>query len=295
MRTFLHFTRTQEAAADRAAVRFLDQTGQSARGLHGFLKVLENQELLSARHQDPYFRTHPMTRSRLEFMDRHLERSPHSQTPIPPSRRRLHRRMQAKLRAFLQPPGRTLQEFPASEKSIEARYARAIAYFRIPRLKKALAEIDWLIAKESGNPYFHELKGQMLFKNGRIAASVAPYQRAVDLNPKSALLRIGLGQSLIESKDQAALPRAIRNLRAALVAERNLAYAWRLLAIAHGREGQMGWSFLALAEEALLQKRNGDALKHARKAQKLVARDSSDWLAASDIIASAKAEKTKRR
>ncbi len=294
LRTFLHFSRTQEAVADRAAARFLEATGQSARGLYDFLKVLEDQELLSARHQDPYFQTHPMTRNRLNFLLRHMEGSRYTEVPVTPQQQRLHRRMKAKLLAFTQPPGKTLREFPPADKTIAARYARAIAYFRIPKLDEALAEIDWLIARESRNPYFHELKGQMLFENGRIAASVAPYQTAVDLSPKSALLRIGLGQSLIESNDRAVLPRAIVNLRAAVGIERTLTHAWRLLAIGYGRTGRMGKSFLSLAEEALLQKRVGDATRHAEKAMKLVAKESPDWLTAGDIIRAAKAGKRKR-
>jgi predicted Zn-dependent protease len=56
----------------------------------------------------------------------------------------------------------------------------------------------------------------------------------------------------------------------------------------------MGKSSLALAEEALLQKRIGDALRHAKKAKKLIDKGSPDWLTASDIIAAANAGKKKR-
>jgi predicted Zn-dependent protease len=235
-----------------------------------------------------------MTGNRLNFLDQHMARSRYTETPLSPLFERLHRRMKAKLNAFLLPPRQTLRKYPPADKSVAARYARAIAYYLIPELDKALAEINWLIAHERGNPYFHELKGQMLFENGKIAASIAPYQAAVDLNPKSALLRLGLGMALIESKDPSALPVVISNLRVAVAVEPRMSQAWRQLAIGYGRTGQMAKSFLALAEEAILHRRFKDALNHGEKAKRLIKPGTPDWLAAGDVIAAANAGNKKR-
>ena len=64
-RSFLQYSRTQESAADQAALTYLDATGQSSVGLVDFLGTLEDQELLSTSRRSPYLSTHPLTRDRI--------------------------------------------------------------------------------------------------------------------------------------------------------------------------------------------------------------------------------------
>ncbi len=132
-----------------------------------------------------------------------------------------------------------------------ARYARAIAYYRMPQLKEALALINGLIAQEPRDPYFEELKGQMLFENGHIKDAVAPYQQAVDLDPANALLKIELAQVELEDGDPALVPKAMTLLNAASTFENDNSELWRLLAVAYGRSGNMGMMALALAEQGM--------------------------------------------
>lgn len=288
LRSFLHYNRTQESAADQAALRFLDATGQSSRGLLEFMELLDGQELLSADRQDPYLRTHPLSRERIDTVQAHLSRSPYKDKPQPARIQELHRRMLAKLYAFLEPFGRTLRRYPESDTGVDARYARAVAYYRKPDLGKALPLVDGLIAERPEDPYFHELKGQMLFENGRAAEAQKPYETAVRLLPRSPLLRRGLAQVQLELGDPALLEPAIRNLRAALQQDADAPFTWRQLAIAYGRRGDMGMSAVALAEEALLKGHARQARYHAGKAEKLLPRGSMGWLQAQDILQAAK-------
>jgi predicted Zn-dependent protease len=268
--SMLHYSVTQEAAADQAGLSFLDRTCQSARGLLRFFRILQEQELMSAVRQDPYLRTHPLTRQRMEIVEQHVERSRCSDRQDSPEAIERHARMKAKLAAFLDPPGTTLAHFKESDGSVAARYARAIAYYRQPDLKKALPLIDGLIRDEPKNPYFQELKGQMLFENGRIADSVAPYEEAVRLKPSSALLRIGLASSLIESNDPTKNKRAITQLNEALRVEDDNGHGWHLLAVAEGRDGDIGMSALALAEEAMARGDRKTARQQATRATQLL-------------------------
>ena len=98
----------------------------------------------------------------------------------PPAWIAAHARMVAKLRAFSSDPREVLRAYQDDD-SVAGRYARAIAHYRLPDLPQALAEIDALIAENPDDPYFHELKGQMLFENGQIEAAIAPYREAVRL------------------------------------------------------------------------------------------------------------------
>ena len=91
----------------------------------------------------------------------------------------MHKSMKAKLDAFLSAPSQVLAQYKPDDNSVPARYARAIAYYRIPSSTRRCQLIDGLIKDEPNNPYFEELKGQMLFENGHVKEAVAPYQRAV--------------------------------------------------------------------------------------------------------------------
>jgi len=286
-RGFLSYTRGEESAADQAAMRFLDATGQSSKGLFQFMHILEGQELLSPSRQDPYVRTHPLTSQRIDSVRRHLESSPHAAEAPPAEFEVAHRRMRAKLYGYINPPARTLRTYKEDDRSIEARYARAFAYYRKPDLQKALAAVDDLLAEQPDDPYFHELRGQVLLETRDLAAAVVAFRRAVDLQPKSPLLLTELGRVEVEMGDPAMLDAAVGHLKRALVEERDDAFTWRQLGIAHGKKGEIGHSALALAEEALLQERVNAALFQAGKAEKHFPRGSREWLQVQDLIAAA--------
>ena len=293
-RSFLKYSRTQEAAADQAALRVLDDTGNSSRGFLEFLEILGENELLSYRHQDPYVRTHPLSRNRILAISDHVSRSPYSDTPPPEKILASYRLLKTKLRAFIEPTSATFRLYKESDLSIAARYARAIAYYRVPDLKRALPIIDGLIAEHPHNPYFLELKGQMLFENGRVKESLQPYQASVRLIPDQPLLLRALARVQIELNDPAYLERAILNLRAALYREPRSPSSWRDLAIAYGRLGRMGQSSLAMAEESLLKDDLGAASYHATRAEKLLAEGTPGWLQSQDILNATKKAKKKK-
>ena len=294
LRSFLKYNRTQESAADQAALRVLDETGQSSRGLQEFLELLNENELLSYRHQDPYVRTHPLSRDRIEAIADHISRSPYSDTPSPEKVLKSYSILKAKLRAFIEPTTATLALYKETDASIEARYARAIAYYRVPDMKRALPIIDGLIAEYPGNPYFLELKGQMLFENGRVKESLQSYQASVRIIPDQPLLLRALARVQIELNDPAYLDRAILNLRAALHREPKSPSSWRDLAIAYGRLGRMGQSSLALAEEALLKHDLGAAAFYASRAETMLAEGTPSWLQSQDILHATKKAKKKK-
>jgi predicted Zn-dependent protease len=288
LRNFLSYTRTQESAADSFALRALDRQGLPADGMLSFMRDMERQTALNAESQDAYMQTHPLTRARIRTVEDHIARAAASSRQVPAAWQDLHARLMAKLRAFLRPPGETLRRY-ADQTDIPARYARAIAYYRGVDLMRALAEIDGLIAAEPNNPYFHELKGQMLFESGRAGEALASYERSVALAPAEPLLRIALAHALIESGGGAAsLAAAEDHLRNALSRERDNAMGWRLLGQVYGRTDQPAMADYAMAETAL---RSGDpdrALFHVGRAESQVKHGSPTWLRLQDIRAEAR-------
>jgi predicted Zn-dependent protease len=267
-KTYASFSRTIEGSADTAGLQFLDNLHMSARGMLAFMEKLEGEELLVTTRQDPYVRTHPLTTDRIDEIRNHIEHSPWSDVPPPPEFAEPHQRMRAKLAAFLNPPMSTLYKYKESDTSLPARYARAIAYYRIPDLDHALPLIDGLIAERPNDPYFHELRGQILYENGRPLEAIPEYKAAVKVLPDNALLHQELGQVEVESDDPTQLADAKDQLNAAIRKEPEDASSWRLLATAYGRDGDEAMAAAGMAEYALLVGRYSEALFQSNKALK---------------------------
>jgi len=280
---YMNFSVSQEATADHAALNYLDRSGQSARGLLKFFEILQADEPLSGEATDPWARTHPLTLARIDYIRHHVETSRLADVPDPPRFVELLKRVQMKLHAFLDDPAVTLRAYPESDSSPDSRYARAIAYYRIPRLDTALATVDGLIRDFPQNPYYRELKGQMLFENGRVRDAMAPYEAAVKLAPDAALMRMSLAQVYIESNDPALNKHAIAYLNDAARVEGRESMLWRLLATAYGRDNQLGMAALSLAEEALADAKKKDALQQAQRAKQLLTRGTPAYERAEEI------------
>lgn len=283
LKGLLTYSRGQEQAADQAGVRYLEATRQSPRGILEFMETLGGQEIFLTTSQDPYLRAHPLTRDRILFLEEQVRKSPYSDTPADPALVALHKRMLAKLTGFLDPIHKVYRTFPLDDPSLEARYAQAIAEYRRPDLTAALGLIDSLLADHPDDPYFHELRGQMLFENGKIRPAVEAYQRAVDLLPGASQLTLGLARAQVEANDPSLDDAALSHLRATLDQDPQNAGAWRLAAIVHGRRGDTGMTALALAEAALARRSAREALGHARRAQNLLPAGSPAWLRAQDV------------
>jgi predicted Zn-dependent protease len=283
MRSYMAFSVGQEATADHAAMTYLDRSGQSARGLLKFFEVLQADEPLGADPLDPWARTHPLTGERVEYLRHHVETSPYSNAPDPPGFVDLLKQVQVKLHAFIDDPSVTLRAYPPSDHSVTARYARAIALYRYPQLDKALAEIDGLIHDFPTNPYYYELKGQMLFENGRVRDAMTPYEQAVKLAPQAALIRISLAQVYIETNDSALNKRALAYLDDASRVEGREGSVWRLLAIAYGRDNELGMAALSLAERALADGKKKDAMEQAQRAKQLLKKSTAAYDRADEI------------
>jgi predicted Zn-dependent protease len=284
-RQLLKYTRTHEESADQAALGYLDKTHQSAKGLLELLQLLNSKETSLYGDINQYTQTHPLSKERISHVQNHIKTSSYSNAIDPPEKVDTYARAITKLNAFLQPYDKTLKKYPQSDQSINARYARAIAYYKIPDIKKSLQEIDGLIALQPQNPFFHELKGQVLFENGKVKESIPHYSKAVELLPNSSLLKVILATAQISSENDALLPSAIKGLEQALKKEKQNSFAWHQLAIAYGRSNDLGMSNLALAEESALIGAKRDTKKFLNIAQKNVKPGSHADLRIKDMLA----------
>jgi predicted Zn-dependent protease len=267
-RRFLSFNRAQETAADQAALRYLDQLGWSSRGLLALFGKLEQEEALLIDRQDPYLVSHPLTPERMAMVRRHVAESPYGNAMLPPALELGFRMVQAKLDGFLDNPGSVLRKYPETDRSAPARYARAVAQHRLGHNDAAVALLDGLLREQPGNPWLHELKGQILFEAGQGRAALAPYTEAVRLAPDQPLIRQSLARVMVETGDKSLLRPAIEQLQVAQARERDDSETWHLLGVAWGRLGNLGEANLALAEAAMLENDIPAARRFAREAAK---------------------------
>jgi predicted Zn-dependent protease len=283
-RNLLAYARAQESAADQAALGFLDATGQSGRGMITLFQKLANQSLASLTNVSPYVLSHPMPLERIRNLEVEAKKSPFYDRTDSVNLMLRHQLMQAKLLGFLSGPQMVFQKYPKQDKSLPARYARAIASFRIGDLKNALPEIDALIKAQPKYAYFWELKGQALLEGGRAREAVSPLKQAAALSNGNGLINIMLAQALLQSESRSDAEQALKALRAAKRTESDTPSLHANMALAFARLGNVALADLATAEAAL---RRGDtdlAGQKAKAASTRLKRGSPDWVRANDIL-----------
>lgn len=285
-RSILSFSRSQESSADAAGLSFLDRAKISSRGLLQFLEKLSDQELLPVDRQVEYARTHPLTRDRIDAVRYHTEKSGLADVPDDKILEQKHERLKAKLIGYLMPDAALLR-FAENDARANARYARIIAHYRKGDTDKALKLLEKLLQEEPQNPFLYELKGQILFEDGRVRDAVSSYQKAVALLPDAGLLQAAYGHVLLETQDPKLLDDAIGYLNKSLKTEPREPRTWRFLATAWGRKGdgqkEEGMVAYSLAEESLARGDVGNARKWADRALQLLPKTAPAALRAQDI------------
>lgn len=290
-RSMLQYTRSMEQGADQAALNFLDEAKISSGGLLRFLSRVGEMEKLYSASTNEYTRSHPLTKNRLDHIENHLLISKYTDDRLPREYVMLHERMRAKLRGYMLPANEVANLYPQSDQSVPAKYARAINLMRQHKTADSLKITNGLIENSPKDPFFYELKGDILRDAGELEKSIAPYEKSLEILPWAALIRVSLAHVQIELDKPDYYSQAIINLRDALRYEPSNLRAWKLLATAYGRTEDYGNAALAQAEYADRRGDKAAALKNATKAQNLLPVGSAGRLRAEDIEFRAK-EKT---
>jgi len=283
-RSLLSYVRAQEEAADRAGVKFLNATQQSAKGMYLTFKRFADDQLVVSSRIDPYQQTHPMPRERMAALEDLIKTNAYWDKKDPPELQLRHDMMRAKLSGFLDRPDTVARKYPSTDTTLPARYARAISAYRTSNLSSALAQIDALIQAQPNNPYFHELKGQALLESAHPAEAIAPLRRAIALAPNAALIRVMLGQALVATGENKYSDEAISLLRVAMQREPEVPEVYSQLAMAYGRKGDIADADLASAQAALARGDQKTARELAARAKTRFPTGSPGWVRADDIV-----------
>ena len=284
LRNLLSYQRQQEENADRAGVKFLTATGQSAKGMYDTFKRFSDQALFSAQYTDPYLLSHPMPADRVAALEVIGRSSPYWDKKDDPALQLRHDLMRAKISGFMDRPDTVARKYPSSNESLPARYARAIATYRHGDLRVALAQIDGLIREQPNNPYFYEVRGQALLEGGKPLEAIAPLRKAVQLSNNAPLIEMLLGQALVATDNTAYADEAIAILRAAVARETEAPIGYAQLSMAYGRKGNYAEADLAAAQAAFLRGDGKTARDLASRAKTRFAIGTPGWVKADDIV-----------
>lgn len=287
---YLAFSRVQESSADAAGARFLNTAGITGKGMLSFFNKLTAQmhrygyyATASNPEVDPFAQTHPMSAGRVENLKDDLQSSPAWNKPIDPKLEARFKRVQAKLRGFVNEPEATLRIYPATDQSAPAHYARAYAYHKSGYPDQAAAETAALVKTAPDDPYFLELEGQILLESGKPAEAIAPLREATKRSNNQPLIAATFGHALLATEDKANLAEAESVLRQAVARDKENPFAWMQLGTVYERKGDEPRTALATAERANLMGDARTALVSARSAMANLPQGSADWIRAQDI------------
>lgn len=287
---YLAFSRVQESSADAAGARFLNTAGITGKGMISFFDKLTAQmhrygyyATQNNPEVDPFAQTHPMSADRVESLRADLESAPAWNRPLDPRLEARFKRVQAKLRGYVNEPETTLRRYPVTDQSAPAHYARAYAYHKSGYPDQAAAETAALVKTAPDDPYFLELEGQILLESGKPAEAIAPLREATRRSNNQPLIAATFGHALLATEDKANLAEAESVLRQAVARDKENPFAWMQLGTVYERKGDEPRTALATAERANLMGDARTALVSARSAMANLPQGSADWIRAQDI------------
>ena len=286
MRGLMAERRSQESAADQAGLLFLNATKQSGQGMLETFERFAQQEYISEAYKDAFARSHPLSTNRLARLRKLVSESPYFDAKDPPQLQLRHDLMRAKLSGYLERPGIVLNRYPATDKTLPARYARAIARFfqgGAGGLQAALAEVNTLIRDRPNNPYFWELKGDLLMRSGKMRKAIPSLRQALKLAPDASLIRVQLAAALQNENSKAANNESVKLLRRSLVHDQN-SRAYRLLANGYYKQGKRPEADAMIAQAYFQEGNLKQAQIFAKRAQSKLRAGSPEWLKNDDII-----------
>lgn len=286
MRSLLAERRQQESAADQAGLTILNQTKQSGRGMLATFERFAAQEYISDAQKEAFARSHPLSTERLARLRKLVESSPYYNVKDAPELQLRHDLMRAKLSGYLDRPQVVYNRYPATDTSLPARYARAIARFfqgGPGGLEAALAETDSLLRERPDYAYFWEMKGDLLMRSGRSHEAIPFLRHALKLDPGASLIRVQLAGALQDDPGQGEVNESVALLRRAIADDEN-SRAYRLLANSYYKQGKRPEADAMIAQAYFIEGDLKQAQLFAKRAHLKLRSGTPEWLKNDDII-----------
>jgi len=278
-RKFLSHSRAEESSADQSALGYMVRSGVNPMGMVDTLNIFVGQENLVVGRQDPYVRSHPLTRDRMRSVE--TMAMAHDDLSSDPDMVYWHARVVGKLSAFQRAPSWTLRRVKDSHSKDIKHMRSAIAHGRTGNPTSAIQSIDRALALRPDDPFYQDLKAELYMRNRAFSDSARAYKKAHDLRPKDAIILAGYGRALLADGK---FSRALDILEQARVRDFRNSALLRDLGVAYSKLGKHAMASLVTAERYALRGRIKDAKMHANRAAAGLPVGSPSWQRAQDVI-----------
>ena len=280
---YLYYSRTQEAAADQAAITLLCKSSQPPGGLESFLKKLDRSTINNAEEYR-YKTTHPLTSDRFNWIKNSYKKYPNCKSKLNVSLQERFELIKAKLLAYTHNENEVIAIYDNKENQ-NSTYAYAVTNYFNGNHSKSIELIKSLIAKNSKNPYYHELLGEIYFSKGRFNLAIQEQKEAMKLaTHENDLYLMMLGSYLLAEPNVNNILESIDVLNRSLFLNRYNSYAWYLLAKAYASSDNLSLAYYASAERYYLRRDMALALSFAKKAIKNIDKDTVEWYRTNDLL-----------
>jgi predicted Zn-dependent protease len=283
-RSVLYYSRIDESLADKSAMRFLEMSGHTSKGLVDLMEKLYAENRSISKYVNPYDLTHPLSESRLSSIRRFYQNSKHKSSSNGELLLRAYKRAQIKLKAFTDDADYLLKYYKNKDDEY-AKYIKSIVYFRKSNKAQALNYVNELLDSNPNDPYYSELKGQILFEFGN-AEALKYYDVALKKIPNDTLLKLSnaIVRLNIYKAGSPELKDIEIHLKQVLSREKNNLTALYYLGMYYDIVGKKSKSMLTMA---IFFSKKGDVKKaksYAKQAIKGLAPKSPEWYQANDIL-----------
>jgi predicted Zn-dependent protease len=239
-RTFLHFSREQELAADTLAASYLKKLGYDSRPLIEVFDAFERMEILGGSASLPsYVRSHPKTTDRILAIEKWRTKKKYT---VDEKLLKKYKRAILKLKAYLK-----ANDWRQTEPTDD--YSRAIYLHRKGKSTEAVKILKKLTCDNPDDIYYNDTLAQTLCESGQLKEAITVYRKIYN-KESHTLIKIDFARTLLEADQDVDL--AISILESVKYIDYMNSEIFRLLAIAYGKKNRKGLSFLMLAQEQML-------------------------------------------
>ena len=281
--SMLAFSRDEERIADDMGVDLMARAGLDP---NAFTDVFEQMRDMSDAFEsrvNPTRVNHPLTAERLKNVREKIANvkiKKQNKTTIA-KQNADYELVRAKLIGYLDTSAGVLTQYPYSDKSDGALYARAIANMRGGNLDAARTGARTLLSRNDRSPYFYELLGDIEFQFGHYDDSVVAYEKSLELLPNAPQIQTALALVLSERNKPGDRARAAELTRTAILREPTPLAYWVLAQTFDDGDGRADW---AMAEYYNLNNNEKNAKAYAKRAQKKLKRDTPEYVKSGDIL-----------
>jgi predicted Zn-dependent protease len=154
-------------------------------------------------------------------------------------------------------------------------------------LDKGLPLVDGLLTDMPKDPFFWQIKGDMLLSRSQIDPAVDAYKEALKSLPDAPEILIAMAHAMVESHTEAYNADCQAALKHALAIDPENPDAWDLLATSYAASNNPAMSAYSAAERAMLTGQFGDVARYSNQAEKLLEKGTPTWYRLQDIKVSA--------